>query len=336
MTKTVTARAPLRLNFAGGFTEVREYLERFGGTSITATINIYSRARIVERNDDVVRVLNEKLGLDVAGKLSEMDSIPEFYRVAIKEFSPKKGFDLILDSDVMYGSGLGSSSSTMASVIGALNEWLGSGLGKSEMAELICRLERDELGIYGGKQDPYCAVFGGLNHMEFHKDGHVTVERLALPDGAMADLESRILTVNTGIPRTKTTQIKEVMDKVVNGDKTTIDRLHSIKLCAKEMKNSLEKGQLNDMGRLMGEDWANKRTLAEGITSDKIDSLFDVAMRNGAEGGKLLGAGWGGHIVLAINPDKKQQLIDALTREGVSVHAPKFVHTGLEVTREGD
>lgn len=335
MEKIITTKSPYRLSFAGGFSDLEEYYERYGGAVTETAINIYSHAKIIERTDDVVRVVQEKLNIDQTASLGNLDGISDFYRVVIKHFSPKKGFDLILENDVSYGSGLGSSSAAMVSIIGAFNKWLDGNLVQGQIAELAHCLERSELNIYAGKQDPYSTVFGGLNYIEFHKDGKVEVEKLRLDDELLMELQLKMLAVNTCIPRTNTNQIRELIKKINESDGKVLETLNSMKICAGQVKRALEKEDLGEIGELVSEDWASKITLANDITSARIDGIFKLAMANGAEGGKLLGAGMGGYIVLIIDADKRRHLMNVLTNDGLKVYEPQLVKSGLETASSG-
>ncbi len=328
MPTTIRSRAPFRVSFAGGFTDLREYYEPYGGSVIEAAINFYSYVTIRERHDDAITVRHDLLNIAERGSLGKLESISPFYSKIIEHFSPKSGFDMILNMDLGYGSGLGSSSASIVALIGAFNEWMGHGMNNYQIAELAHNMERNALSIYAGKQDPYSSTFGGFNYIEFSKD-EVVVNSMKLDEDVLRELQFRTILTNTGISRHSGNYVKALIDRINARDAAVLENLGHIRESAKELKDRIYKGNLAEIGSLLDKEWGYKRKLIDGMSNSKVDDIFTIASANGAEGGKLLGGGGGGHILFIVNDASKYRLMRAMSQHGLNVYTPDFAAPGV-------
>jgi D-glycero-alpha-D-manno-heptose-7-phosphate kinase len=326
----IRSRAPLRISFAGGGTDIKEYYESRGGAVISATIAKYDYVTLRPREDDLFRIREESFGIDYSGSIHtrpENHEKSRFFNAIMDHFSPETGFDIITHSDVVYGSGLGSSSTMVVALVGAFNAWLNLNLSNYEIAETAYKIERQDLAIEGGKQDQYAATFGGFNFMEFSKS-QVVVNQMRLKKSTIYDLQFRALLVNTGSTRISSQIIKR--QKMRLSSEKVLKHYRELKRLAVEIKNKLYKDELDDLGPILTEEWEHKKMLSPGISNKNIENIFTIAKRNGSVGGKLLGAGGGGYALLLTNEENRHKLISALSKHKYEVTNVEFVPSGLE------
>ncbi len=335
MASTIRAISPYRLSFAGGFTDLSEYYERYGGAVIESAIGTYARASIEPRQDGRIIIKQARLGIEEEGSIGNLHGIRDFYRVIIEHFSPGSGFELSMDTDTEYGSGLGSSSASIVSIIGAFDGWLGTGMGKGEIAELAHKFERTKLGIHLGKQDPYATSFGGLNYIEFSGAG-VEVKRIGLGKSRLEHLGSMLMLVNTATPRPVESPLKTLVKLIAASDVHALELMERMKGYAESIRDAIASNRFEQVGQLVYNEWLNKRALLDNISSKRIDALFKLSMENGATGGKLLGIGGGGHMLLVLDPDKRDRLVGVLSKEKLRMIEPVLVTNGLTVSAEVD
>ena len=331
----IRARTPLRVSFAGGGTDIREYYETHGGAVISATIAKYNYVTLRPRDDNKFRIREENFGIDYSGYINKTHHNTDkskFFNAIMKHFSPKIGFDIMTHSDVVYGSGLGSSSAMIVALVGAFNTWLNLNMGTYELAETAYKIERQDLAIEGGKQDQYAATFGGFNFMEFSRS-NVVINQMRLKRSTIYDLQFRTLLVNTGSTRLSSHIIKTQKTRL--SDQKILDHYDKIKSLAIEIKNVLYKDQIDELGPLLAEEWSHKKLLSPGISNKAIDTIFKLAKKYGAIGGKLLGAGGGGYALLVTNEEHRYKLMTALSKK-YEVNAVEFVPSGLEVWTRND
>lgn len=195
--------------------------------------------------------------------------------------------------DAPAGSGLGSSSTLVVAILGAFAQWLRLPLGSYDVAQRAYRIERDELGMAGGKQDQYAATFGGFNYMEFYDD-RVIVNPLRIKREYINELENNLLLYYTSKSRVSAEIIEQQQQNVLSDNRSSVEAMHVIKQQAAQMKEALLTGRLNRIGELLHEGFVYKKRLASAISNPLIDEIYDTALRAGAIGGKILGAGGGG------------------------------------------
>ncbi len=332
MVRVIRSRAPLRISFAGGGTDIKDYFENHGGGAvISATIGKYAYTTIIERNDDIVKIREPMFNIDYSinlrnGKVDGEES--QFFRAIINEFKPNRGFELISHSDTEYGSGLGSSSTMMVSIVGAFKKWLNINMGEYETAELAYKIEREDLKIAGGMQDQYAAVFGGFNFIEFKKN-NVIVNRMRIKDEIVNELQFRLILVNLNVRRRSHDIIQKQIKNLSNEE--ILDHYNALKELAREIKDRIYHGDFGDFGELLKNEWNHKKNLSPGITNKEIDEFFEFCEKNGALGYKLLGAGGGGYALLFTDEFHRHDLIKSLREKNFETSTVEFVNSGLGV-----
>lgn len=329
----IRSKAPLRISFSGGGTDVPPYPEQHGGVVLSATINKYAYVNIVpdkgtdlEVNSldyDLTVKYNSEECLTYDGKLDLVKAALKIMEVGI---TPAKVY---LHSDAPPGSGLGSSSTMVVALVGAIRHWLKKPLTDYEVANLAWHIERRELGIAGGMQDQYAAAFGGFNFIEFTKDA-VIVNPLRIGADTINELQYNLLLCYTGGIRLSANIIEDQVSNYKQGKKDSVEGLHALKDITYQMKNALLTGRLNDFGVLLAEEWENKKKLSSKITTPQVDAVYESALTAGALGGKLLGAGGGGYLLLYCPYTKKHQVVEAVSKIGGQVVQWDFEFSGLQ------
>jgi len=325
------ARAPLRLSFCGGGTDVSPYPEEHGGMVLSATINQYAYASLRPRRDS--RVTLASLDYDVVAKYDhprrmKFDGNLDLIKAVVRSFRVGRGADMWVHSDAPPGSGLGSSSTLVVALIGVIAEWLGRPLSSYEVAELAYTIERVDMKLAGGRQDQYAASFGGFNFIEFHRDSTL-VNPLRIRPEVIAELEYRLLLCYMGQTRQSAQIIERQVESYREGKSKTVEALHRLKAETLEMKRALLVGDVDAMGELLHQAWENKKRLDHAISNSKIDELYQLARKEGAIGGKMPGAGGGGYFLLLTRFDKKHRVAAALEKHGGQVVPFQFERRGL-------
>ena len=331
----VRARAPLRISFAGGITDMPSYYMEHGGAVLVSTINRYTLVTLRPREDDEVNIHSIDFDLMVKYRLDEepiYDGVLDLAKVAVRRLNShgrRLGLDMYLQSDAPAGSGLGGSASLTVAVLGALSHALGLRIDNYQMAELAYTVERVDLSISGGKQDQYASVFGGFNLIEFGRDA-VVVNPLRVPAHVLNDLESHLLLCYTGKTRLSAGLIDRQEQLYQAGRDETITGLHGLRQLAYDIKDYLLKGRLDRFAEALDEAWANKLKVNPEITDSHIDEMYHVARESGVLGGKLLGAGGGGYLLLFCQVDKKRNIRERLEKLGGQFAEFSFTNEGLQ------
>jgi len=325
------ARAPLRLSFCGGGTDVSPYPEEHGGLVLSATINQYAHASLRPRRD--TRLTLASLDYDVTAKYDHprrvrFDGKLDLLKAAVRALAVKRGLDLWVHSDAPPGSGLGSSSTMVVALLGVLGEWLRRPMSGYEIAELAYRVERADLGLAGGRQDQYAATFGGFNFIEFHRDSTV-VNPLRIRPDVLRELEYRLLLCYMGQTRSSARIIERQTAAYRRGARATVQALDRLKRETLEMKKALLTGDVDGMGELLHQAWETKKKLEASISNPHVDRLYAVARHEGAIGGKMPGAGGGGYFLLLTRFDRKHRVAAALEKRGAQVVPFQFEPQGL-------
>ncbi|HOK26236.1 MAG TPA: dehydrogenase [Bacteroidales bacterium] len=334
----VRSKAPLRLGLAGGGTDVSPYSDIFGGAILNASINLYAYASIEPGDNGEITLRLEDKNLELRYPLTErlepdgnMDLIKGVYNRIIREFrlSPQP-FRLSAYVDAPPGSGLGSSSTLVVAVLGAFAEWFRLPLGEYDLAWLACDIERNDLGMAGGKQDQYAATFGGVNFMEFYKNDKVIVNPLRIKEQILNELSNNIVLYYTETSRISSSIIENQQRNVKEGVSESVEAMHMLKELAISMKEALLKGELDSLGELLDNSWNYKKKMAGGITNPHIDTIYDTALKAGATGGKISGAGGGGYMFFYCPRNTRYNVIRALKQFGGHEQKYEFTKRGLE------
>ena len=328
----VRAKAPLRISFCGGGTDVAPYPQERGGAVLSATIDKYAYASLVEREDAQLQI--QSLDYDIVAKYNingplEYNGELDLVKAVVRHFAPSRGLDLFIHSDAPPGSGLGSSSTITVAMVGTFKHWLNEPMTDYEIVELTYKIERIDLKIAGGMQDQYAATFGGFNFIEFF-DKAVIVNPLRVNPAIINELEYNLLLCYTGKTRLSANIVANQARSYVTRKEKVVRALDEMKLLTIELKNRLLKGQLNEFGSLLNDAWENKKKLDDKITNPNIDKLYEIARKKGVLGGKILGAGGGGYLLLYCPFQKKHLVAEALEQAGGQVVKFSFESHGLQ------
>jgi D-glycero-alpha-D-manno-heptose-7-phosphate kinase len=334
-------KAPLRISFAGGGTDVDPYRSRYGGCTLNTTIDKYAYVSCRPRDDGVIQV--ESLDYDIVAKYDargafKLDGELDLAKAVIDRLRDErsdKGFDLYMHTDAPPGSGLGSSSTVMVALIRLFADYFQQPMTPYEVAEMAYDVERVQLGLKGGMQDQYCATFGGFNFIEYTAD-NVIVTPLRLPPETVYELHYDLILCYTGRTRPSAGIIDEQMDHIAKNDAAALDATHALKSLCIDMKNALLRGRLMEFGELLHESWMQKRQIASQIANPEIDNLYEEARKHGAVGGKLLGAGGGGYLLLFAPFTRKHIIHERLEAVGGQPIDFNFDHHGAVTWRVPD
>lgn len=332
----IRARAPLRISFAGGGTEIEPYLSERGGVVLSTTIDRYVQGSLRPEpgTEEGVRVysLEREASRGRDGRGSGFHELRrELVAAVINRLAVRPpAFSLFLASEAPPGSGLGSSSALVVTVLGLFRQWQRLPLSAETLAELAYEIERLDLGLPGGKQDQYAATFGGFNRLEFTREGTFVIP-LNLSPATVNELHSSLLLCYIGRRPHRGEKIWEKqMAAYGRRDPMTYATLDALKNITYAMERTLYDGRLAAFGELLHEAWLNKQKLAPGITTERVDRLYELARRKGALGGKILGAGGGGHLLLMCPFAKKNRVAAALAEAGAQIVPFDFVVHGLQ------
>jgi D-glycero-alpha-D-manno-heptose-7-phosphate kinase len=333
----IRSKAPLRLGLAGGGTDVSPYADQFGGAILNATIGLYAYATIKPLdNGKIILIATDR------GERYELDSAPQLiidgnlnlakgiYNRIVRDYALKPlSFELTTCVDAPPGSGLGSSSTLVVAIIGAFVEWLKLPLGEYDIAHLAFVIEREDLGMAGGRQDQYAATFGGVNFMEFYADDKVIVNPLRVKERWLHELENNLILFFTETSRLSSAIIEKQSENVKQKNQISIDAMHSLKEQAQRMKEALLRGEVDRIGEILHYGWDHKKQMADGISNTSIDHIYDTALAAGATGGKISGAGGGGFMIFYAPYTAKYNVIEQLNKLGGKVMRYTFVNHGM-------
>lgn len=337
----VRARAPLRLGFAGGGTDVSPYAETFGGRVLNATINMYAQTSLQLRDDHKLRFVAADMAVECEHDAAEDLPLAEplilhkaVYRRITRDFLGGAALPVTVTtaSDAPPGSGLGSSSTLVVSMLEAYRELLALPLGEYDIAQLAFEIERVDVGQAGGKQDQYAAAFGGVNFLEFSTRGAI-VNPLRIRQSTLYELESMLVLYFTGVSRESSRIIARQVAALSGEESDNLAAMHQIREDAVAMKDAILRNDLREMSEILAHSWQAKKRAAEGITNAEIDRVYDVAMASGALAGKVSGAGGGGFMFFMVDPVRRPEVIRALKKEPGLVTITGFSAQGSQAWR---
>ena len=333
----IRARAPVRVSFGGGGSDLTHYFENSSGAVINSAVSIYSHGTMQVRDDKKIIISSLDLGETlVAENLEEALSIRGPFgliQALLRAVRPKYGFELSLHSDFPLGSGLGGSATLSAVILGCFNMLRRDKWNQHELAEIAFQAERLHLGIAGGWQDQYAAVFGGFNFIEFHPDENI-VSPIRLQSDIVSELEESLVLCDTGIDH-HSGNIHEDQRKTMESNSVHQLVNRNVNLTYSTRKYLL-KGDLVKFGECLDKAWRLKRKFSTMISNEHIDSIYDGAIKNGALGGKLLGAGGGGFFLFYVPPFSKYSLIKYLQSRDLTVQPFRFEPEGLKTWTSRD
>ena len=331
------SKAPLRIGLAGGGTDVSPYCDLYGGAILNASISLYAYATIetiptneiifeaIDRKETAKFPIQEFLTVD-----GHLDLAKGVYNHIVREhgFLPS-GFRLTTFVDAPAGSGLGTSSTLTVAILGAFSEWLKLPYGEYDMAHIAYEIERLELKMAGGKQDQYAATFGGVNFMEFYANDKVIVNPLRIKSVHLNELENNLLLYFTATSRLSSVIIEAQSKNVEENNTASIEAMHFLKEQSKMMKEALLKGNIDEIGPILDFGFKHKKQMAKGISNNMLDELYEAALKAGATGGKITGAGGGGFMMFYCPGNANYKVGEILSKLGGNLRSYQFTEKGL-------
>lgn len=342
--RAVRARAPLRISFAGGGTDVPPFPENEGGCVLSATIDFYAYSSLLDGPDSHFEVHSPDLGsvfrmtrdLPENEKPEATAAREDLVEAVLKEFpaagTELRGGKMVLHTDAPPGSGLGSSSALIVALTAALCARTGEALGPYEIAERAVKIERKNMEVPGGYQDHYAAAFGGFNFIEFDSEGAL-VHPLALRGDTLDELHASLVLCYTGKTRLSGHILERQIKAYEDGVQSSVSALREIKQLAIEMRAALLRGRLGDFAEGLKAGWEAKKRLAEGVSHPELDELYEYGLAHGALAGKVLGAGGGGYFLFFCPVEEAAILRTALDRRGLKVVPFSFEQRGVQTWR---
>lgn len=304
----IVTETPLRVSFAGGGSDMRSYYRKFGGAVVSTAIDKYVYVTVNKKFDDWIRLSYSRT--------EEVESVDEIQhplvRAALRELRITGGVEITSVADIpSRGTGLGSSSSFTAGLLLALHAFKSNYVSPADLAAQSCKIEIDLCGEPIGKQDQYAAAFGGLNLIRFEPDDSVIVEPILCSSENLLRIESSLVTFYTGLTRPASTILSEqtALTETSAATQSLIRRMVSL---AWQLRDELNNGNIHALGEVMDEGWRLKREIHSGISNGEIDNLYTAAIRAGAVGGKLLGAGGGGFMTFFAPPERHGRIEEAV------------------------
>ncbi len=329
---------PVRISFAGGGTDMPEYYENFGGNVISSTIDQFTYSVIQTRQDNSFQSFSPDFQKHYKPTIFNKIAIEDGTEISasvIKYLKYKKGLNVILFSDVPAGSGLGASSSLAVNLVNIINHLKNEKLNKQKTAETAYYIARKILHWPIGKQDEYVASFGGFNFITFTKK-KISVKPINLTKSSNKELQDNLLLFFLGTTRDSSNILTGQINKITRKNPTTLGSLSDVKNLANEMHTSLKKSDLSNFGDLLHKGWIAKKQFSSGITNPKIDKIYEKALKLGALGGKLTGAGGGGHFLFYCDSKKQNLLINQMKKHGLSQVRFKFYEQGPKIINPTD
>lgn len=323
----IIVKAPFRVSFAGGGSDLPSFYKKYGGCVVSTSIAKYMYIILHSSFDSQ----NITLKYSKTECCTNFDEIEHKYFREVLKFYNLKGVEIASIADIPSGTGLGSSSSFLGALIAAVKKFKSLPYTKSSLAQEVCEFEIDKLENPIGKQDQYASVFGGLNFIEFNKDGTVNVNPIKIPSRKIEQLEENLMLFYTGLKHDASVILKS-QNKIIKCNKDKIEC--QIEMCnlAKTLRDELNKGNIDYLGECLDKNWNLKKQLSPVISNGVIDSYYDLAINNGAIGGKLLGAGGGGFLLFYVPKKDQEKVREALS--DLKEISFSFDFDGVSVTNE--
>ena len=304
--RMIMTKTPLRITFVGGGTDLPGYYLHNGpGAVVSGAINKYIHIVVNKKFDNHIRISYSKTEI-----VDSVDKIQHpTVREALRLLEIDGGIEIVSISDIPSGgTGLGSSSTFLVGLLNALHAWKGEFVSMKELANEAVHIERGILKEPGGKQDQYIAAYGGIKLMEFNDDESVVLKPVITKESDHMMLKKHLMLLYTGVQRSSTS----IHTKQTATISEHLNEYKAMRDLSYELFDSICNGKWAETGRLLDLNWKLKRTLSDGISDPKIDRIYDKALAAGAEGGKLIGAGGGGFLLLFVNPSKRGAIKAAL------------------------
>ena len=323
----ILSRAPTRITLGGGGTDLKSYYSKHEGFLIAGAINKYCNILASKRFFESIRLSYSQM--EIRDDVSEVQH--RIFRAALEFMGIEKGIELHSTADVPSNCGLGTSSSFTVALLNALHTYNKDFVTQRQLAEEACHIEVDMLGEPIGKQDQYMAAFGGITCLTFHENGEVLVEPLRISQDTLEQLESNTMIFFTGKQRIASEILAEQDEKCERDDAEMIRNLDQIKEIGLETRKYLEKGQVGMLGELFRVHWEIKKKRSKNMSEPFIDECYEVARKNGAAGGKLIGAGGGGFLMLYCENHSKPKIAEAMQKMSLRRERFHFDFDGTKI-----
>ncbi len=328
----VCSRAPVRIDLAGGWTDVPPFADREGGAVVNVALSHYTYASVQPRDEPGVRIKSGDYDAVIEAPDTNglrYDGTLDLVKAALRAAALPGGLHVMTHADTPPGSGLGTSAALGVALTGALNILAAERLSAHEVAATATRLEVEELGIAGGKQDQLAAALGGINYMQFGAHPPIA-SRLAVDSATRNELERRLVLCYSGISRLSGDIIERVQRAYNDGQPATCEALRTMRDLARRCKSILLRGELGELGPLLRRNWECQKQLHPSVTNADVERLFAVAERSGALGGKACGAGGGGCLVFWSELGAEHELRRALAAAGALILSGTIDGAGLQ------
>lgn len=324
----ILARAPMRISLAGGGTDLPSYYTQYGGFILSAAINKYLYIYLNRPSAD--KLLRVKYS-----RYEEVDSVDliqhDLVRPALKMLNLDGNLEIVSMADVPAGTGLGSSGTYLVALLCGLYELRREKVPTQALAETACHIEMELAGHPVGKHDHYLAAFGGFTCLDIARDGKVQVTALDISLTAVEEMRNCVLLFYTGLTRSSTAILREQKAGTEGGDRLIVESLHKTRELGYQIKETLESGNLDEFGRLLHAHWENKKKRSAMISDVRIDRCYELARKHGALGGKIVGAGGGGFLMLYCPNHSKAKVRQAMAAEGLNEMPYDFDFEGAKV-----
>ena len=322
----IIGRSPLRISIGGGGTDLPSYYQDHGGFCISAAIDKY--VYVSMHRTTAKEMLLRYSQIERVARAEDVKH-PIIREALLLTGVTEPNIEITSMADIPAGTGLGSSGSFTTCLVRVLQQYKRHFIHPRELAEMACNIELERLRDPIGKQDQYIAAFGGVTVFEFHKDGTVAARPLDASEDTLAQLEDNLLLFSTGYYRTAGSILKEQDDKSRQKDPGMVANLHFVKELGLKIREHLEAGNLSKFGELMHEHWLHKKKRSASMSNPDIDRWYQLAMDNGALGGKVIGAGGGGFLLFYT--EQKGRLRRAMKDAGVPEVVFSFDYQGTKI-----
>lgn len=320
----IIIRSPLRISIGGGGTDVPSYYKEKESFFISAAINKYVYVTITKPFEKGIYLKYSQI--EKKNRISDINH--KIIKEVLKKELNENRIEITTLTDIPAKTGLGSSGSFSTALIRAMYSYNQKTIDKRDLAELACDIEINKLKQPSGKQDQYISVYGGISEFHINKKGFVKVKNLKISNETILDLEDNLLLFFTGFSRNSSLILKEQNIKTIKNSKEIIENLDYVKKLGLEIKKNLIKGNCNEFGKLLHEHWKYKLKRSKNMSNSVIDDIYDYALKNGALGGKLIGAGGGGFLLFYSNTPRK--LRKALQKKNFEEVRFKFDFEGVK------
>ena len=326
----IIVRAPFRIPIGGGGTDLPSYYSKYEGSLITAAINKYMFVNInqpaIVNNIKISYSKTEIVGLE------EIDTIQhDIVRETLRYLDIKRPIEIHSMADLSSGTGMGSSSAYTVALLKGLNTMLRREVSLQDFAEEACNIEMNLCNKKIGKQDQYASTFGGINHLHIDKNGIVNVEQLNIKNETINELENRLMMFYTNINRDTNQIIAEQSQKININENVATKSMHKIKEIGEKIKYSILNDDITSFGYLLHEHWLEKKRISNQMSNSKIDNWYELGIKNGAIGGKIMGAGGGGFLLFCTSNGNRKSIRDAMEEQGLKYMDFKFDFEGVKV-----